>query len=219
MIALLGDIHGDFFMLGQLVRRAKEKGATAVIQVGDFGYYPRLIAQLRQLDLVLPVYWIDGNHEAHEYFLDDENTQTHDNVTFVPRGSVLDIDNRRIAFMGGAASVDKQIRIDYRMHWSPLEDIRPQDMDRMRTELAKVDNKVDMFITHVPTQSVIQKHFDPRVLRDYFGLPLTWRDPNADRVEELWNEMNKPPMYSGHMHRSVKDGNCRILNINELVYV
>lgn len=219
MIALLGDIHGDFFMLSQKAHQAKEKGATALIQVGDFGYYPRLLAKLRQLDLPLPVYWIDGNHEMHELFLDSEETQTHENCFFVPRGSVLNIDGRRIAFMGGASSVDKDTRLMYGMHWSPLENIRAQDMSRMRDELSKVDNKVDMFITHVPTQSMIQKYFDPRVLRDFFGLPITWRDPDADWVEILWKEMDCPPMYSGHMHRSVKDGNCRILNIDEIIYV
>jgi UDP-2,3-diacylglucosamine pyrophosphatase LpxH len=219
MIGILGDIHGDFFVLGEKVRQAKAKGATAVIQVGDFGYYPRLIAQLRQLELALPVYWIDGNHETHEHFLDEDNRKTHENCLFVPRGTVVEIDGRRIAFMGGASSVDKETRLAYGMHWSPLENIRPQDMTRMREELAKVNNKVDMFITHVPTQSVIQKNFDPRVLRDFFGLPLTWRDPNADLVEELWNEMGNVPMYCGHMHRSLKDGNCRILNIDEMIYV
>lgn len=219
MIGILGDIHGDFFMLGEKVRQAKEKGAVAVIQVGDFGFYPRLLDKLRQLDLVLPVYWIDGNHEMHEAFLDDDNRKTHDNCVFVPRGTVAEIDGRRIAFMGGASSVDKEYRMNYGMHWSALENIRSQDMIRMREELMKVHNKVDMFITHVPPQSVIQKHFDPRVLKDFFGLPLSWRDPDADRVEELWNEMNNVPMYCGHMHRSVKSGNCQILNIDEIVYV
>lgn len=219
MIGILGDIHGDFSMLSTNAHKAKQKGAVALIQVGDFGYYPRMITQLRQLDLPLPVYWIDGNHEMHELFLDDENTQTHENVTFVPRGSILEIDGRRIAFMGGASSVDKQIRFDYGMHWSPLENIRPEDMIRMGTALDLVDNKVDMFITHVPPQSVIQKHFDPRVLRDYFGLPITWQDPDADEVERIWNRIGNVPMYCGHMHRVVKEGNCRILNINELIYV
>jgi hypothetical protein len=219
MIGILGDIHGDFFVLGEKVRQAKEKGAVAVIQVGDFGYYPRLIAKLRQLDLVLPVYWIDGNHEAHEYFLDDPNTQTHTNVMFVPRGSVIEIDGRRIAFMGGASSVDKESRLMYGMHWSVLENIRPRDVSRMQEELAKVNNKVDMFISHVPPQSVIQNNFDPRTLRDFFGLPLTWRDPDADVIESLWNDMGGIPMYCGHMHRSLKDRGCRILNIDEMIYV
>jgi UDP-2,3-diacylglucosamine pyrophosphatase LpxH len=219
MLAILGDIHGDFFILGESVRKAQAAGATAVIQVGDFGYYPRMLDKLRQLELTIPVYWIDGNHEMHELFLDDVDRKTHENCFFVPRGTVIELDGRRIAFMGGASSVDKQTRLMYGMHWSPLENIRPQDMDRMRDELAKVNNKVDLFITHVPPQSVIQRHFDPRHLRDYFGLSMSWRDPDADLVESIWDEIGNVPMYCGHMHRHVIDGNCTIVNTNQLLYV
>lgn len=219
MLAILGDIHGDFFILGESAKKAADNGATALIQVGDFGYYPRMLHKLRQLTLALPVYWIDGNHEMHELFLDGGESKTHENCFFVPRGKVMMLDNRQIVFMGGASSVDKQTRLNYGMHWSALENIRPQDMARMTSELAHVNNKVDLFISHVPPQSVIQKNFDPRVLRDFFGLPITWQDPDADLIESIWNGIGNVPMYCGHMHRALVDNNCTILNTNQLIYV
>ena len=219
MIAILGDIHGAFEVLADRVQKAHEAGATALIQVGDFGYYKALVHRLFELKLPIPVYWIDGNHEEHEHFLDsDDLLEVHDNCFFVPRGRVLTIDGRKIAFMGGAASIDKNIRMSYRMHWSPRENIRQEDTDRMLVELNQNDNEVDMLITHVPPQNVIQGNFSKHALR-YFGVGMDWRDPNADIVQSIWDGLGNPKMYCGHMHRSVIDGNCRILAEFEMVLV
>ena len=219
MIAILGDIHGAFEVLEDRAVKAHKAGASALIQVGDFGYYKGILHNLFRTKLPLPVYWIDGNHEEHEHFLDVEDLlEVHDNCFFIPRGRVLTLDGRKIAFMGGAASIDMKIRLQYRMHWSPRENIRQQDMDRLLLELNQNDNSVDMFITHVPPQNVIQSNFSKESLR-YFGVGMDWRDPNADIVERIWRNLDSPKMYCGHMHRSVIDGNCRILAENEMVLV
>jgi hypothetical protein len=44
-------------------------------------------------------------------------------------------------------------------------------------------------------------------------------DVAARRVEEVWKRIGEPMLVCGHMHRSVIDGQCRILNINELVLI
>ena len=142
-----------------------------------------------------------------------EVTEVAPNLFYVPRGTVMDVGGIKIGFLGGAASVDKMYRLRQNMHWSEDELITDED-------IAKFDDvkSVDMLITHCPPQSVIQEHFDPRMLM-YFGLTPQWRDPSADKVEALWERLGKPPLVCGHMHKSVTDGNVRILDINEYITV
>jgi hypothetical protein len=220
MLAIVGDIHGNFYKFRELVEKIvsgpEGSKVTAIIQVGDFGYYPNLIRQLETLSWPIPVYWVDGNHEQFSMFMHlEEVTELHKNIFYVPRGTILNLDGRKIAFLGGAGSVDKEIRQSYGMDWSPMENIAPHEVLRFGDE-----SQVDMMITHCPPQSVIQRHFDPIHLVRYFNLPITWRDHNADIVEKVWEKFGKPQLYCGHMHRSVDDARgVRILNIEEVVYV
>lgn len=218
MIGFVGDIHGEFGIFERTVNEAQLKGANCIIQVGDFGFYYNLLNELMTFVWDLPIYVIDGNHEDHKLLdaalFENGNDKTPvelmKNLIFVPRGSYLTIDNKNIAFLGGAASVDKQIRLRNGWHYSWGENILPEEISRLDSV-----EKVDILVTHVPPQSTIQKHFNPNDLR-WFGLPPTWRDPNADLVENLWNRLNNPQLICGHMHRHIDDGNVTILNIHEL---
>ena len=49
--------------------------------------------------------------------------------------------------------------------------------------------------------------------------PAAWRDPSAINIETLWDAVGNPPLVCGHMHRSLVDGNVRILDINEVCIV
>lgn len=215
MIAFIGDIHGEFSALEKILDEIKKyPEITAVVQVGDFGFYPKLLNRMKEINPHIPVYAIDGNHEDFEMFdgLTDV-TEIAPNIFFVPRGTVLEIDGRTIAFMGGAASVDKGIRLRRGMHWDTRENITEEQVATFRENTK--DRKIDIMITHVPPQSVIQKNFDPKGLM-FFDLPMSWRDKNADIIEELWGSLYYPQLICGHMHRSVIEGTARILDINEL---
>jgi hypothetical protein len=78
---------------------------------------------------------------------------------------------------------------------------------------------VDLMVTHTPPDWMIRKHFSPDGLRSFGIDPETWRDLSAEAVEQVWRELNEPPLVCGHMHRSVKDGKCRILDINEVMVI
>jgi hypothetical protein len=174
----------------------------------------------------IPVYAIDGNHEDFRLLKEATKfgeelacvTEVAPNRFYVPRGTVLELDGKRIAFMGGAASVDKAFRLKNGWHWFEDENITPADVARLERNLND-DYRVDLLITHAPPQWLVQKHFDPNDLVRYFDLPNTWRDPNMDVVEALAEWLGDPPHYCGHMHRSVVSGNTRILNIDEAVFV
>lgn len=214
MLGLLSDIHGLAKYLGEITRKAAENSnIKAIIQLGDLGWYPYTINEFRLLQLDLPVYWVDGNHEYFPLLRGlTEVTEMAPNLFYVPRGTILELDGRNVAFLGGAASVDQAWR-HTGVDWFPDEVIT--DEDTQRFDFSK---KVDVLITHCPPQSVIQKHFNPHNLL-MFGLPVTWKDPSADRVEYVWEKFGKPPVYSGHMHDKVFGENYRILDINEFITI
>ena len=217
MLVFLGDIHGAFRWLPKILEHVP-KDAT-IIQVGDFGFWPgkhnREWRRIwKQMEFEKPMYVIDGNHECHSMFAGiTEPTELWDGAMFVPRGTVLDVDHgegiTKIGFMGGASSIDKHYQVAAG-RWFEAECITNEELMRMND----VDS-VDILVTHSPPHEVIQRNFDNRTLLD-FGLPPSWVDPSAIVVENLWRKLGKPPLICGHMHRSVVDGTCRILDINEV---
>lgn len=222
MILLLSDIHGDYFILQDAINKAHQVSATCIIQLGDFGLFDKdngkdfhRVCQSANI----PVYFIEGNHDdCSRWTALTEVTKIWDdaNLFYIPRGTVMEIDGRTLAFMGGAWSIDKNIRLQHNMHWDEREDINDQEVERLIQN--SKDKKIDMFITHCPPNSVISEHFDPnRKLQ--FGVGLDWHDRTQDIIENLWIRMGYPKVYSGHMHSKIQGENYRILNINELLAV
>ena len=223
MILLLGDIHGDIGVLRDAIEKAEAAEAVALIQVGDFGMFPRngIDAGFHRVckKANIPVYFIDGNHDdCNRWVQYKEVTRIWDdtNLFYIPRGTVMELDNRTIAFMGGAGSIDKATRLQHGWHWDEEENISPDEVLRLMDN-AK-GKKIDMFITHCPPNSVIVEHFDPRSIL-WFGVGLDWKDHNQDVIEQAWKALDYPYVYSGHMHRRVVGQTYRILDINELVGV
>jgi predicted phosphodiesterase len=225
MILLLGDIHGDYRTLQRAIDKANEVGAAALIQVGDFGLFRSFgMNNEEKFKNVVhtskcPVYFIDGNHDdATRWTTYTEVSQVYPELPlyYVPRGTVMEIDNRTIAFMGGAASIDKNYRLQEGWHWDEKENISPYEVLRMMDN-AK-DKHIDMFITHCPPTSVINEHFDPRA-KLQFGVGLDWHDHNQDIIENIWHAIGTPNVYSGHMHKRVVGMTYRILDIDELLAV
>jgi Icc-related predicted phosphoesterase len=223
MILLLGDIHGDTGALQRAVSMANEVGATALIQVGDFGLFQgkRNESEFYAVckNSAVPIYFIEGNHDDCKRWVKlTEVTRVWDdaNLFYIPRGTVMELDGRTIAFMGGAASIDKAIRLHEGWHWDKYENIDPSEVLRL---FENVEGKtIDVFITHDTPTSVTKAHFDDNA-KLWFGVGKDWHDHNMDVIQEIWDKLGNPKIYSGHMHRSVIGPNYRILNINELLAI
>lgn len=211
MLAFLGDIHGSTDQLIYAIDKIKDSEVKALIQVGDFGYFPDRFKAFSIIHPEIPVYFIDGNHEhfpSLEKFTDV--TEVFNNIFYVPRGTVLELDNRKLAFCGGAASVDKQIRLRQNMAWYPEEEITDEQLSR----LDDVD-EVDILVTHTPPNCIINYYFPQSGLVNW-GLPVTWVDPSAVKIEKLWRRLRMPKLICGHFHRSILHDTIRILDINEI---
>jgi len=216
-LLLLGDIHGAYGFLRRAIQHATDIGATAVIQVGDLGLFPgneQKFYEVCQTDM--PVYFVDGNHDDCSRWSNYDvlgKVFGNSNLHYVPRGAVLELDNRTIAFMGGAASIDKMWRLRDGAHWDELEEVTQEQCDVL---LKNAEGKnIDMFITHCPPQSVIDEHFDPKN-KLWFGVGIDWHDPSQTFIEEVWHKIGTPPIYSGHMHRYVEGQVATILDINQV---
>jgi len=221
MILLLGDIHGHAGILRKAIDVSKESNAKAIIQLGDFGLFPDTEAWFREnvKDAHIPVYFIDGNHDNCQRWVECETiTRVWDDreLYYIPRGTVMELDGRTIAIMGGASSINKKWILRDGGNWDPNEDITEAQISLL---LKNAEGKtIDTFLTHCPPHTVIQQNFDP-LWKLHFEVSIDWTDPNQLIIEDLWHKMGSPDVYSGHMHKRVQGPNYRILDINELLAI
>lgn len=132
---ILGDVHGEWHSMNVAIARAfrDHPDITHIIQVGDLGYgWPgskpfKLSRAFIEDDTIkyiqdnVSCMFLDGNHENHD-LLDQDGGAWLPGWTYVPRGSVVELDNYRCLFMGGASSIDKDNRKPH-VSWWPQESI------------------------------------------------------------------------------------------------
>lgn len=212
MIVIIGDIHGEFELLQ---RRLKDVPLDAlVIQVGDLGYWPELAIRWEQAGIKHHVQFVDGNHDFIPELLKFGSSFV--NTSYIERGEVICHDGYRILCVGGSKSLDRAYRtLNGRYNgWYPEEQLSPQEAD-WAIERGKLG--VDLMISHTPPMSVIDRNFSKDTLTWFDLDPETWENESAVQLERVWTAVGKPQLYCGHMHRSVVDGNVRILQIGEMV--
>jgi Calcineurin-like phosphoesterase len=140
-ILLVGDLHANTGAAFQALDHAAEIGADLVLQVGDYGWWPRDLGgqkfirkvekrlALRGLDL----WWIDGNHsdfdrlDAHPID-EDGRRQLSDHVWHLPRGFRWQWGDSTWVAVGGAVSVDKHTRIEGKT-WFAAEELTNEQAD------------------------------------------------------------------------------------------
>lgn len=217
MIYVVGDLHGDLMRLATLKKHLTQD--DTVIQVGDFGFYPEVIKEWKSLfeDYPCRILAVDGNHEDFNYIATFEEGihNVVGNLFYVPRGSVLDIEGKLFGFLGGGESIDKAYRVE-NVSWWKQETITDEDVVKL---IDNVNYRVlDYLIAHSAPTFTINAHFGPLNLRDW-GLPGDWTDVSAQQISRAVHTLSPRNFICGHMHRSVIDGNIRILDINEVITI
>lgn len=163
---LTGDIHGGT-SIGKLRPSNWEIGASLckndyVIVLGDFGL---LWGNYRTKEETFLLEWlddcpwttlfIDGNHENH-YLLNRLQEKilfgspvgilSH-SVFHLKRGTCYFINRQKLLTIGGADSIDKDMRTPGRSWWEE-ETITDADITKAKESIAKVDGEVDYILTH-----------------------------------------------------------------------
>ena len=126
LILLLGDCHGRLDLVHNVCIQARAHyGIEAAIQVGDFGFYPKVLNKYLHEGprcFPVPLHVIDGNHEDHGWLTTSRADGTlaaweAANLYVHARGTVAAIGGMRIGFLGGALHADR--RQEWAGRWKP----------------------------------------------------------------------------------------------------
>ena len=205
MIYLTGDTHGelDIHKLGnsEFIRQKDMSKSDYVIILGDFG----LVWNDRKSER----YWlnwlnernfttlfVDGNHENFDRLRQYKTEEMfngivrriNDSVFHLERGQVLDIDGNNIFIMGGARSIDKELRIEG-VSWWRDEIPSLDEMNRGIEALERVQFKVDYVLTHCAPYSI-----HSMITND------NKKDPIISYFEYIMSVLEFKRWYFGHYH-------------------
>ena len=194
MIAFIGDVHRAFDRLTRLVEELPA-GVGTIVKVGDLGLRPSdLSPTAAGLRLSRPVYFIGGNHDYEPWFRGvHAPTELTPNLIYVPRGAVLELDGRRIGFLGGGDSVIDRAMRSEGVDWWPEERVTAAEVARFSG-----GTRVDILVAHTP----------PAPVYPIFGYPP---DPSACQVERAWEMLGRPAVVCGHLHHAGAVGPVRVL--------
>lgn len=126
LILILGDCHGRLDLVHQACVSAQAQyGIEAAIQVGDFGFFPKVLANFLvdgPRRFPVPLHVIDGNHEDHSWLTKCRSDRTFatweaSNLYLHDRGTVVEIGGMQIGFLGGALHADR--RQEWAGQWKP----------------------------------------------------------------------------------------------------
>lgn len=211
---ILGDMHGDLGAARKQVERARATGVEfdTIIQVGDAGVGPwptnrgregprdRLGPGLARIARDLDVTWLitPGNHENYDTIdalpFDNEGRRVlDDRVLILPRGHRFTLGGVRFGSLGGAFSIDANLRVPGRSWWRQ-ERITDADVAALGTE------PLDVLVTHdVPEGTAV---------RVQFRLPAHL-DAESRKDRELITravQRTRPHLVlAGHWHQRVSD--------------
>jgi len=207
---VVGDTHAEWRRLNILINK---KQPTSIIQVGDFGYWPKFDNSTVLGDTIIkhdkvvrkkwflngiknpktPIFWCDGNHEDHESLnnLTNQHGYTNPievlpNVFYMPRASIIKTTKGfTILFIGGANSIDAAWRTPGH-DWFHNETISLGDVERLP------NTQIDIVISHTcPHEFTLKKDF-------YDG--AKFKDPSMDALSLVLDKYKPKKWYFGHFH-------------------
>jgi predicted phosphodiesterase len=206
-IIMLGDIHGEYSKVRHDLKRLDITDCY-VIQCGDVGlgfyrpnYYKHELTLLNQ-ELEkrnIHMYFIRGNHDFPEYFLQTNNPFDLNNITLLADYSELDLLGQSFLFVGGAISIDRAFRVEGKSYWKDEEFIL-----KLEDEFPYKDRQYDVVVTHTR----------PGVCGAFKGFDNIkyWTDQDFDLKNDLIEEAQKldylyektkPRLWAyGHFHQS-----------------
>ena len=213
-VLFAGDWHANAHHARRVIEHAAHHGFDRVVQVGDFGYWPRFRDGISFLGAVsraatehgVTVHFCDGNHEDHFSLQHRSATapvELAPRIWWVPRGSVLEWSDRRILFMGGAVSIDRHRR-QPGVTWFVDEVPGPDSWERAATA-----GPVDIVVAHdtlpgMPVRGVPDRSVPEDLLAE--------AAEHRRRLGEVEAATNPALWVHGHWHqrRSWERQGCRI---------
>lgn len=199
----LGDVHGESPLMAPLLCSAED----TCVQVGDFGFLFREKdgtdnAFLNDFESSWPdkrIFVIPGNHENYDLIekfpLVECNgalsRQVRENIYYIERGEILNVDGLRILCCGGADSLDKAWRRP-QISWWPQEVISNEDVQK--TIAKGTSSSFDMVCSHAMPTLFMERRFSP-----------CYNMPSDFKLEQIYVGLEKagahvPLWVGGHVH-------------------
>ena len=158
MIYLLSDPHGGEYPAGLEAYCQTASADDLLILLGDTELAFRTTEENRRfteefLKLPFPVAFLDGNHENFPYlrafpaetWCGGKVHRLTENIVFLPRGEIYEIDGKRFFVMGGCKSSAKWKEMGL---WYPEEDPTAEEIAYAKANLIRCGCRVDYVLTH-----------------------------------------------------------------------
>lgn len=138
-VLLVGDLHANTGAAFEVIDYAAAVRADLILQLGDFGFWPRDLQGrtfLRKVEKRLALrglnlWWIDGNHEDFDGLTvlpigEDGRREISEHVWHLPRGYRWQWGATTWVAVGGAVSVDKNYRTEGKT-WFAAEELTHEE--------------------------------------------------------------------------------------------
>lgn len=206
-VAVAGDWHGNQSYALKAINWAAKQNVDSILHVGDFGFwrspdgYSKTLGE-RALKLGIEIFFVDGNHENHDLLdslpiSDDGTRAVAPGVTHLPRGFTWDWNGGKWLALGGAHSVDRQLRREH-IDWFRQETLSLGDAFR-----ASSVGQVDFMVTHDCPDRVLLPGIDNRSIWEA-PFPIEELALARQHREFLGQivDVNKPKfLFHGHYHK------------------
>lgn len=224
-LLLAGDVHGNVSHLEYIFKVAQKESCDAIVQLGDFGFWPhtesgqRFLRRTKMLILStgIPLWWLDGNHSNHailnEMPIDPETglrpmvdaTYWRDRsfsiepFAHLPRGFRWEWNDVKFCAFGGASSIDKPWRVRAEQATN-----KPQTLWWPQETITEADllrfgagdlSPVDIMLTHDVPWGV-----DCPTLRDQVPNLYPDSDRNRKALAAAVDMVQPALIVHGHMH-------------------
>lgn len=225
----LGDLHGSISHFLYTLVRLNKKGLN-VIQVGDFGIgFNNEKVELKNLDYLnqsliewdCNLYIIRGNHDDPKFFkgdYKDKINKMYSNIHFVEDYEVLEIENKKIFFLGGGISIDRTYRTENKTYWK--DEVVVYDENKIKNVIKNHDD-IDIIVTHSAPMWCEPQGINAPIVRTYCKID---EDLKKDLIEEretlskIFDELNEKFKFKyhfyGHFHKNYKS---KIVNCNHVL--
>ena len=222
MIYITGDKHGDFSEVYAFCCKNKTTRDDLMIVLGDAGinYYANeqdIYLKNSLLQYPMTFFCIHGNHEERPENIEGYKTkifhgglvyyeEEYPSLLFAKDGEIFDLNGKQTVVMGGAYSIDKEIRLAYGWGW--WEDEQPSEEIKRYVEqqLEKFGWKVDMVLSHTTPL----KYEPVEVFMS--GVDQSRVDKSTEEwLNHIEEKLSYQKWYCGHYHTEKKIDKLEIM--------